>query len=147
MSYTNRVSEVMYPLVYEHADSITAAAHTSARVSLANYHRAFFFMDVGEMGQGATIDVQLYQATAATGGTTAVITGKAITQLTQAGGDGDQLVCIEVQTEELNVDDGYEHVYALVTVGNAACELSWCLFGVEPRFAPTPTTNWEEIVG
>lgn len=147
MSYTNRVSEVMYPLLYEHADSIGVAVNTSARVSLANYHRAWFFLDVGDMGQAATIDVQLYQATALTGGSTAVITGKAITQLTQAGSDSNKLCCIELQTEELDVDGGYEHVYVVLTVAGAACELSWCLFGCEPRFAPTATTNWEEIVG
>lgn len=147
MAYTNRFSEIIVPAIGEHADSIGVAVHTSTRVSMENYHRAWLVLDVGDMGQGATLDLALMQATALTGGSTAAIAGKSITQLTQAAGDGNQYCCIELQTEELDVDGGYEHVYVVVTVTGAAVELAWCLFLGEPRFAPVPTTGWEEIVG
>lgn len=147
MAYTNRFSEIIVPAIGEHADSLGVAVHTSTRVSMANYHRAWLILDVGDMGQASTVDLALYQADALTGGNTKAITGKEITQLTQAGADDNSYCCIELQSEELDVDGGYEYVYVILTVAGAATELAWCLFLGEPRFAPTPTTGWEEIVG
>lgn len=146
--YTEQQSEVMYPLAYAHPDSYSPAATTSAYVSFANYHRGWLFIDVGDMVATATLDVSLMQATTTAGGgpAKAFTPAKAITQLTQAGGDGDDLICVQFQTEELDVDNGFDCVAVLVTVGTAAVELSWCLFGIVPRFPPVPTTNWTERV-
>jgi len=148
MAYTNRVSEDMYPLVAYHADSLGVSAITSAYVSLANYHRAWLYLNVGEMQATATLDVSFLQATTTAGaGTKAFVPAKAITQLTQAAGDGDQQVCVEIQTSELDVDGGFDCLAVVTTVAGAAVELAWSLFGCVTRFKETPTTNWEEIVG
>ena len=74
------------------------------------------------------------------------ITGKAATQLTQAGGDGNELVCIELRTEELDIANGFEHVSVRVTIANANVEYAVVLFGAVPRYLPVATTNWSEIV-
>ena len=147
MAYTNRVSEDMYPLVSEYADSLTAVAHTSAYVSLANYHRAWLYLNIGEMQQGSSLDVSFLQATTTTGADgKAFVPAKAITQLTAAAGDGNQLVCVEIQTSELDVDGGFDCVAVLLTIAGATVELAWSLFGCVSRFKAVPTTNWEEIV-
>jgi hypothetical protein len=146
MSYTERFSETHYPLLIEHADSIGPAATASNYVNVANYHRLIFVLDVGDIGQTGTIDAQLYQATDTSGTGVKVITGKAITQLTQAGGDGDEVVCIECRTEELDVTGGFDCVKVLLTTGVAASEYSWILYGLVSRFEPVPTTNWAEII-
>ena len=147
MAYTNRVSEDMYPLASEFADSLTAVAHTSAYVSLANYHRAWFYLNIGEMQQGSSLDVSFLQATTTTGADgKAFVPAKAITQLTAAAGDGNQLVCVEIQTSELDVDGGFDCIAVLLTIAGATVELAWSLFGVISRFKEVPTTNWEEIV-
>jgi len=146
MSYCNRVSEVLYPLVFEHADSQAAGTHYSQYANLKDYHRAWFVIDVGNMVAGATLAAGIQQATNTSGGSVKAITDKTITQLTQAGGDAESLVCIELQTEELDVDGGFDCVRFYVTVANANVEYSAILYGVEPRFAPVPTTNWQEIV-
>ena len=148
MAYTNRVSEDMYPLVSEYADSLTAVAHTSAYVSLANYHRAWLYLNIGEMQQGSSLNVSFLQATTTAGaGSKAFVPAKAITELTALAGDGDQLVCVEIQTSELDVDGGFDCVAVLLTIAGATVELAWSLFGVISRFKAVPTTNWEEIVG
>ena len=149
MSYTSRVSERMYPLITRDPDSYTNAVYNDAHVSCRDYHRLWFVMQVGDMVGTSTINVQLYQATqvADAGGDTKVIAGKAITQLDQAAGDGDQIVCIEVQSEEFDVDGGFDCISVRLTVGNAASELSYVLYGLASRFKEVPTTNWEEIVG
>ena len=145
--YTARFSELAYPLVAQYSDSFGAGNHDTAYVSLQDYHRAAILINVGDMATNATLDALLYQGTSTAGAGAKVITGKAITQLTQAGGDSDTLLCIELQTEELDVDGAFDCIMLRLTVAEAAVECSAWIFGLEPRFPPVPTTNWEEIVG
>lgn len=147
MAYTNRVSEVMELISVEHPDSLGAGTHTGSWYSMRDYHRAWLYVNVGDMAATATLDVGLQQASDSTGTGVKAIAGKTITQLTQAGGDSNDVVCIELQTEELDVDGGFEHVRWYVTIANAAVEMAVTMFFVEPRFPPVPTTNWTEIVG
>ena len=147
MSYTQRVSEDFAPLVSYNADSLGAGTTTSAYVDMETYHRGWLVLNVGEMQAGATLDVSLRQATDNAGAGVKAITGKAITQLTQAGGDGDDLLCIELQTEELDVDGGFNFVTVTVTVAVDNVELAWTYFGTQSRFKPVPVTNWTEVVG
>ena len=144
--FTERFSEVWYPLAIENADSYGIATVNSAYVSLANYHRALLVINVGDMQATATLDVGIQQATNTAGAGVKAISGKTITQLTQAGGDGNDLVCIELRTEELDVTGGFDCIRFYVTVAAAAVELSAVLYGGVPRFQPTVTTNWTEIV-
>jgi len=146
MSYTARLSELLYPLAF-HVPLTRDAVNDSAWVSLSNYHRAWLVVNVGAMEQGATLDVSIRQAEDAIGTNAKAITGKAITQLTQVSGDGNGLVCIELQTEELDVDGGFEHVQFRVTCGPNWVTYSAILYGCSARFKPVATTNWDEIVG
>ena len=121
-------------------------------ISLQNYHRAWVVINVGEMQQGATFDCALQQARGSGGTGAKAITSsktaaaKAITQLTAAAGDGDDLVCIELQTEELDVDAGFEHVRFQVVITGAAVEYAAVLYGCVSRFKAVPTTNWTERI-
>jgi hypothetical protein len=137
----------MYPLAYENADSQAVGTHNSAYVSLQSYHRAWLVLNVGDMAVGATLDAGIQQATDTAGTGVKAIIGKTITQLTQAGGDGNDLVCIELQTEELDVDGGFDCVRFYVTIAGAAVEYSAILYGLISRFKAVPVTNWTEIVG
>lgn len=146
IDFTNRMSELMTPLAFFNADSQGAGTVNGTSVSLANYHRAFLVVDVGDMAGTATLDVSLQQAQDTAGTGAKAITGKAITQLTQAGGDGNEIVCIELRTEELDIANGFDCARYSFTVANAAVELSAILYGACPRYMPVPTTNWSEIV-
>ena len=145
--YTARVSELMYPLATYNADSLGISTSSSGYVNMENYHRAWLFVNVGDMAAGGTLDAGIQQAQDAAGTGVKAITGKTITQLTQAGGDGNDLVCIELQTEELDVDNGFEFIRFYLTVAGNSVEVSATLFGCESRYMPVPTTNWQEIVG
>jgi len=150
--YTARLSELMYPLAIEYADAMGVGANASAYVNVALYHRLFLVVNVGAMGGGATLDAVLQQATTVAGaGVKAIlaknqVTNKAITQLTQAGGDGDDLVCIELQTEELDVTNLFDCVRFVITVAGAPVEYSAILYGCESRHMAVPTANWTEII-
>jgi hypothetical protein len=149
-TYTERVSEVMYPLVSEYTDLFGSGITRSTWVSMENYHRGWFYLNVGSIGTDYTLDVYLQEALNAGGLGGKTISGKAITQLT--GADDDSLVCIELRTEEMDVTNGFSFVAVVMDIRFAAQNgtgvyLAWSLFGCQPRDAATPTTNWTEIVG
>lgn len=147
MAYTNRISEDLYPLAIHYSQTRQVATHVSAWVLMENYHRARLVLNLGTMGTNATVDADIRQASAAAGTGAKAITGKSITQLTQAGGDANSLVTIELQTEELDVDNGFEYVQFRVTIAVADCVYGAVLEGACSRYKPVPTTNWAEIVG
>jgi hypothetical protein len=111
-------------------------------VSLQNYHRAFVEVITGALG--GTLDVAIWQATNAAGAGAKTITGKAITQLTAA--DDYDKVCIELQTEELDVDGGFDHI-RVQTTSSAVNVFAVQVYGVVPRYPPGTSAGWDEIVG
>ncbi len=145
-SYTERFTETMIPLVVAHPDSVAPGTITSDRVDAGYYHRMFLYVDVGDIVATGTVDIKLTQATTAAGAGVKDITGKAITQLTQAGGDSDSIVGIELRAEELDVNNGFNWVGVVIVVGTAAAELSAVLMKIIPRYEPPATTGWQEIV-
>ena len=147
MTYTERFTEVHYPLAYENSDAFTAGTDwASSYVSLANYHRAVVVINVGDIAAGGFVDAEVLQATDTSGTGSKAISGKSITRLTQAGGDGNDLIAIELQTEELDVTNSFDCIALYVTVGSAQAELGYIIYGLEPRFPPTGTTNWAQVV-
>lgn len=146
MSYTERFSEQIVPLAVHYPATRQVAAHVSDWVLMSKYHRAFLYLSLGAMGASSTVDVKLQEAQNATGTGAQDITGKAITQLTKAGSDDNSLVGIELRTEELDVNDGYEYVRFVVTIAVADCVYGATLFGLESRYEPVPTTAYDEVV-
>ena len=143
--YTARISELMYPLATEYADSLGPAVTSSAWVSMENYHRGWLYLNVGDISADTTVDCYLQQATTVGGAGGKAITGKAITQLT--AGDDDSLVCIELQSEEMDVTNLFDFVRVVLHINGSTAEVAYSFFGCQPRYAAVPTTNWTEIVG
>jgi len=146
MSYTERNSEVLYPLATYNSDALGVGIFQSGYVSMRDYHRAWLVINVGAMAGGATLDAGILQATDVLGTGAKVIANKFITQLTQVGGDGDDLVCIELQTEELDVSLNFDAIQFYLTAAGAAVEVSAILYGCQSRFEAVPVTNWTEII-
>lgn len=152
MSYTQRFTEDNALLATYNADSQGVGTVVSAYVDMETYHRAVLLLNVGDMGALATLNVQLLQATSAAGAGAKTIADKAatgtksITQLTQAGGDGNDNLGVELQTEELDVDGGFNFIAVQVVVAVAAVEMGWVLLGTNSRYKAVPTTNFAEII-
>lgn len=148
MAYTERFSEgaeLLYSLapvsVAQGAEAFTTYVH------MENFHRAIIKLAVGVMAQGGAINAQVHQATVVTAGDAKHITGKLVTQLTQAGGDSGSTVIIELQSEELDVDGGFDWIALGYTVGTAASLMAIEIWGLEPRYKPVATTLLAEVVG
>lgn len=143
-SFTERYSEVVEAMNGLFPANRVAAAYNTEWVSMETFHRAICQMRVGVMTQASTIDLILQEATDAAGTGVAAIAGKAITQLTQAGGDGNDTVWLELRSEELT--PGFDFVRALLTVGAAASFTDVQVLRTVPRYPPVSTTVITEII-
>lgn len=150
MSYTERFTEVHYPLVnVPPAVKSPASEVISAYVSLANYHRAALVIHTGAIAATGTVAVRLIQATDTSGTSpkgipTTATQDKITSTLTTA--DANSVIVIELRTEELDVSGGYDCVAIGYDVDTDTVAMSAILYGIEPRFASVPTTNYNEVV-
>ena len=114
-------------------DAYTAAAYTSDYVDMSKFHRIQALVLVGEMQATSTVDAKLVQATDSGGTGSKDITGKAITQLTQAGSDADKQAVINCRADELDLDNKFDFVAVTVTVGAAASDMGAVIIGLDAR--------------
>lgn len=128
-------------------DAYTAATYTSGWVDMSLWESLLVIVFAGTLGSGATLDAKLEQATSAAGAGAKDITGKAITQLTQAGTDSDKQAVINCQSEDLDVEGGFRYVRLSMTVGNATSDAGGVVLGMDPRYAPTDASTVDEVVG
>ena len=145
-AYTQRFTEV-HQLIGFDVDTMQIGTYgILTYVSMANHQRAIALLHVDDMAAGATVDLALWQAKDIAGTGAKVIAGKSITQLTQAGGDGDDSCAIEVRTEEMDVNGGYSFISAVLTVagGTAVIGLIGLLCGNNQIAVPVAT--WTEII-
>lgn len=144
--YTARFTEMyqfggqLYP-----ADK-SAGTHNTDWLDHSKFHRSVWVVIVGDMDNGATLDFKLQEATDDSGSDSQDINGKAITQLTQSGGDGNSVVVVELQTEEMDVTDQFRYVRGQLVVANAAVQCSVIPLRGPTRYAPVSTTVLAEVV-
>ena len=132
-----------------HIPSDVGAAGSTYRTpyfSMTNHHKALTLLSVGDMGQAATLDCTLMQAQDAAGTGAKVIAAKAITQLTQAGGDEDSAVAINLRTEEMDAQNDFDFLAVRIRVGTATVNFALIVLGNVPRYAPVTQTPWTEVV-
>lgn len=127
----------------------TQAAHVSGYVDIADYHRCFVWLHIGQPAQGATIDVTLQQAqdTAGTGAkalTNPAGGSKSPTQIVAA--DIGNYVGIEIRSPEFDVSNGFHCLQVTVTVGTDTFTYSMVIFGVVSRYEPVGVTDFQEVV-
>ena len=104
----------------------------STEWDMSLWSRVQAVVQVGSMASSATLDFKLQDASSS-GGSLSDVTGKAITQLTEAGSDDDKQAVINLRFDELN-DDG-RYCKALMTVAAGAVQSSAIILGL-PRYYP-----------
>jgi hypothetical protein len=142
--YTERFSEGHRPIAKINPASYSSEQNT-ARFDMALYARVAIVYIIGAMASTAVLDSDIEQSDAASGGNTKNVSGKSITQLTQASGDSNKLVCVELSAEELDVDGGFHYVNVELTPATAASIVGVLVFGIEPRYKPIGVTEWDEV--
>ena len=144
--YTAKFTELNEILAGLYPANKIPAAYNSAWASYASHQRGVYLVRVGVMAATATLDFKLQQATDSSGTGAKDISGKSITQLTQAGGDGSETCVVELRTAELDVDGGFDYVRGVLTVGtaNVYCELIPIKFVA--AYPPVSTSALAEVI-
>ena len=100
-------------------DAYVPSTVNSAWVSLADFTEAAAILMIGAMATAATLDAKLQQAQDATGTGSKDVSGSAITQRTEAGGDGDEIVTLPVRASALDIANAFTHLRLQVTTAVA----------------------------
>lgn len=129
-------------------DATVASTVASSWVSMSDYANIMAVVMAGTLGASATIDAKLEQATDAAGTGAKDITGKAITQLTQAGtDDSGKQVTLNCRADELDVENSFTHVRLSITVAVATSDIGGIVLGLDARYQPaTDSTTVAEVV-
>ena len=146
--YTHRFTEVHEPGGTLYPVSRGAGVFNTGWLDMANHQRIIFLLAIGAMGQGGTVDFYVEQALDAAGATSTQLFRQAIfiaiTQLTQAGGDGNDLIAVEVRTEQMDSD--WRYLRGVLTVGVSATLCSVIPLRGASAYPPVPVVGWTEIV-
>lgn len=126
-------------------DANAAGALTSDYISMGEFQSAMAICLAGTLGSSGTLDMKLVQATDSSGTGVKDISGKAITQLTQAGTDADKQAIINVRAEELDVANGFDHVAIVLTTATATSDSAAILLGCDPRNGPASDNDLASV--
>ena len=95
---------------------------------------------IGAMATAATLDAKLQQAQDATGTGVKDVTGSAITQRTEAGADGDEIVTLPTRSAALDIANGFTHMRLQVTAAVASVDYGAVIVHGGPGHQPQTNT-------
>lgn len=102
----------------------------------------------GVLGSSTTLDGKFQQATSSAGAGAKDVTGLAITQLTQAGTDDNKQVLVNLQSQDLDVSNGFRYAKWSMTPATSTALIAAVVLGLNARYAPgTHETTVDEVVG
>ena len=104
-------------------------------ISAGNHHNLLALIQSGALGTNATLDAKLQQAQDASGTGAKDLTGKAITQLTQAGTDSDKQALINLRASELDLANSFTHFRLSMTIGTATSDAGGVVLAFDGRAA------------
>lgn len=118
-------------------DVTVASTVLSDYVDASEFANFMATVMAGTLGSSATLDAKLVQATDGSGTDVKDITGKAITQLTQASpDDSDKQAVINLKPEELDLANDFTHFALSLTVAVATSDVGAIVHGLDPRYGP-----------
>lgn len=133
MHLNTKISEGLALLGSIDPVNLAAGTVTTGWVAVSNFHSFMALIASGVLGAAATLDAKIQQATDNVGTGAKDITGKAITQIVKATGDGKQAL-IEFRAPDVDTNNGYAYVRVSITVGTAASLVAAYLFGGNARY-------------
>lgn len=104
-------------------------------IAAKDFHSFLAVIQAGVLGAAATLDAKFQQATDNAGAGAKDVTGKSITQMVKATDDG-KTSLLNLKTEELDVEGGFDFIRVRLTVGAAASLVGCAVMGFNPRFSP-----------
>lgn len=130
--------------------SLTANTYVSDWVDMSKFEQVLAVILLGAIATNGTFNAKLRQATSNAGANAKDISGKAVTELTEAGTDGNKQVLVQCHGDELDVAAGFSFVALSVTTATAATIAGAALLGFNPTYGPASSNDLasvDEIVG
>lgn len=124
-------------------DAYTAGAQTSDVIDMLKWHKVMFIFMSGDLGASATLDGVIKGDTTSGGSFSTTITGKAMTQFTQAGTDSDKQAIVEINGDEV-LAQGFRYVRATMTIGTATSDAGMIALG-ECRYQPVTDHDLDSV--
>ncbi len=145
MPYPELDTERMELLAVIHPDLHGPGEYYTEWINMATRHKLLAILLVGDINQNGTVAMEIWQAQDSAG--TGAVYLNAITTLTQAGGDGDNAVAMNLRTEQMDSQNKFTHVrFRLVFGGAAAANAALLVLGNVPRYAGVSQTAWTEVI-
>lgn len=142
---TQLAHEIVVPVGRIDPDVQTAAAYSTGYIDASKFTKFLAVVMAGTLGSSATLDAKLEQATDGSGTGVKDITGKAITQLTQAGTDSDKDACISLDPSELDIANGFDFFRLTMTVGTATSDAGAIVLGIGPVYSPASDNDASSV--
>lgn len=140
--FTERFSEVCYPLGRINPASYNSEQNTGS-VSVRDYHRIAIVIHAGVLGQNVDVDVE--QATTTGGAGLKALAANSKDIALTATTDNNTVSVIEIRTEEFDVAGGFDCINLEMTPAGSSSIFGAIIYGIVPRYAPAPTTNYDTI--
>lgn len=115
-------------------DAYATGDQTSDVIDMRYWREVMFIVQAGTLGSSATIDFVVKGDTASNGSFTTTITGKSITQMTEAGTDSDKQAVVNVTAEEVAAQ-GYRYIRGTLSVGTATSDAGVIALAAYPRYS------------
>lgn len=124
-----------------------SSAQNSSWVKVDDHTRIVALIHVGAIAASGTFDAKLQRAKDGSGTGAEDITGKAITQLTQAGSGSNKQLAIELRSDKLagQTNGDFTHVRLVLTPAVAATIVGAEIYGISGRYRPVDQTNWAQV--
>lgn len=127
-------------------DAYAASTIVSDYVDMGLFESIQIVLLVGDIVSTGTINAVVQQATDSSGtGAKNLTTSKAITELTQAGGDSNKQVVINVRAEDLDMANNFDFAAISVTLGTAGADFGAVIMGHNPRYAPASDNDLSTV--
>lgn len=131
------ISEAVSVVATVDPDAYATGTQLSDVIDMSLIRRVAFIVQAGTLGSSATLDFYVMEC-ATSGGTYTRLSGKSITQLTQAGTDSDKQAIVNVSAEELT--SGYRYIKGSLRIGTATSDAAVIALG-DPIYSDAVTTT------
>jgi hypothetical protein len=118
---TERLSEMLSVVATVDPDAYGTGTQNSDVIDMEQHQKVMFIVQAGTLGSSATLDFNVYGSAAVGMTSAALITGKSITQLTEAGTDADKQAIVEVTADEVAAQ-GYRYIRGNLIIGTATSD-------------------------
>jgi hypothetical protein len=131
----DRLSERLAIVATIDPDAYGTGTQQSDIIDMQNRRRVMFIVQAGDLGSSGTVDFNVHGSAASNMASAALITGKSITQLTQAGTDSDKQAIVEVTAEEV-AEQGFRYIRGNLIILVAASDAAVIALAGDLAYSP-----------